>query len=185
MPDLWKKMILGTVSVEGTKGISIWCELLEVKGIDRIFVLLPSLGRRRYCVICVLTSWNNADSLPDFFSLFRKLWSPVTLDFLPADFPGFLYPQGHWVLSLIWGRQAFLLDMVVTLTTCTCFGWLYSYRVLLRTQVWQCLSFFLFKMFRTPPCLCTYCMLYAYSMQAEPTLWDSLVIIPHPWHPVL
>ena len=55
MPDLWKEMILGTVAVEESEGISIWCELLEGKGIDRIFVLLPNLGRQRYCVVCVLT----------------------------------------------------------------------------------------------------------------------------------
>lgn len=46
MPDLWKEMISGTVAVEESKGISIWCELLGVKGIDRIFVFFPSWGRQ-------------------------------------------------------------------------------------------------------------------------------------------
>lgn len=55
MPDLWKERILGTVAVEESKGISIWCELLGVKGIDHIFVLLPRWERQRYYGICVLT----------------------------------------------------------------------------------------------------------------------------------
>lgn len=55
MPDLWKERILGTVAVEVSKGISIWCELLGVKGIDHIFVLLPRWERQRYHGICVLT----------------------------------------------------------------------------------------------------------------------------------
>lgn len=42
MPDLWKETVLGTVAGEESRGISICCELLGVKGIDRIFVSLPS-----------------------------------------------------------------------------------------------------------------------------------------------
>jgi hypothetical protein len=38
MPDLWKEMVLGAVAGEESKGVSIWCELLGVKGIDHIFV---------------------------------------------------------------------------------------------------------------------------------------------------
>lgn len=45
MPDLWKEIILGTVAVEESKGISIWCKLLGVLGGHHIFVLLPSMGK--------------------------------------------------------------------------------------------------------------------------------------------
>lgn len=42
MPDLWKKTVLGTVAGEESRGISICCKLLGVKGINCIFVSLPS-----------------------------------------------------------------------------------------------------------------------------------------------
>lgn len=46
MPDLWKEMIWGTVAVEEAKGISIWCELLGVKGTDRPhFCVIAKLGK--------------------------------------------------------------------------------------------------------------------------------------------